>query len=248
MGGKNSISLRDLKILWGQSGNLCAICKTPLVESNENGAGFFVVGQAAHIEGEKPNSARYNSSMISVARNSHKNLILLCPTDHAKIDKDVEYYSVQKLHEIKKDHENWVRENLKANIPNITFIELEIVLRYISSADVSVIEDLSLVHPEEKVKKNKLSPEVDRLIRMGISQAGLVKDYFNRNIDIHFSDKIKSKFVEKYELLKATSLDGDAIFYNLLDFTSGNNRDIKIRTAALCVVAYFFERCDVFEK
>ncbi len=244
MSDKKPLSQPDLKVLWGRSGNFCAICKASLIESNEKGDHAFPVGEAAHIEGENPTSARYNLKMTDEARAAYENRILLCPTDHEKIDKNEGDYTTEKLHKIKKEHEAWVQESLMANMPNVTFAELEVVLKFLSSVDVSTIEDLGLVHPAEKIKKNKLSPDVDRLIRMGVSQAGLVRDYLNRNIDIGFSDRIKSKFVDQYESLKADGLDGDAIFYSLLEFSSGNSMDIKIKTAALCVVAYFFEQCE----
>jgi hypothetical protein len=42
-----------------------------------------------------------------------KNLILLCKEHHKCIDSDENYYTIEKLLEIKMNHENWVRDNLK---------------------------------------------------------------------------------------------------------------------------------------
>lgn len=247
MADKKQLHQPDLKILWGRSGNCCAICKAPLVEvSTANDP--VLIGEAAHIEGENKNSARYNEHMDDELRAAYGNRILLCPTDHSKIDKNEADYTVDGLHKIRNEHEEWVREALKAAMPNVTFAELQVVLQFISSVDVSGLMDLSLVHPEEKVKKNQLSPDVDRMIRLGISQAALVRDYINKNPDINFSGRIKSKFVEAYEALHREGLSGDEIFYSLLDFAAGNSRSMNTRTAALCVVAYFFEQCDIFEK
>jgi hypothetical protein len=83
---------------------------------------------------------------------------------------------------------------------------------------------------------------------MGVSQAGLVKNFLNSNLDLNFAERMRDKFVEKYKSLKQEGLDSDSIFYSLKEFASGNSSEIKIQTASLCVIAYFFERCDIFEK
>jgi hypothetical protein len=244
------ISPKTLKILWGRSGSRCAICKIAVVENSRTDGSPFVLGENAHIKGEKPGSARYDASMTDDQRNDCNNLVVLCPTDHSKIDKDenIKDYPVDGLQKIKTEHENWVQECIEKSIPSITFAELDVVLKYISTVDVSSVEDLALIHPEEKIKKNNLSSSIDRLIRMGVSQAGLVKNFLNSNLDLNFAERMRDKFVEKYKSLKQEGLDSDSIFYSLKEFASGNSSEIKIQTASLCVIAYFFERCDIFEK
>ena len=60
------------------------------------------IGEIAHIEGLNPDSPRYNPNMTNKERNSYVNLIILCPTCHTKIDKDPNYYTVEKLKQIPK--------------------------------------------------------------------------------------------------------------------------------------------------
>ena len=72
---KKSIPLKEIKVLWGLSYNNCAICKKPLIE--EGKTGDYPVGVQAHIEGENPNSARYNPDMSDEERYKTDNLILL---------------------------------------------------------------------------------------------------------------------------------------------------------------------------
>ena len=239
----------ELKILWARASGYCAMCKTRLVEEAQDGTPY-VLGESAHIYGDKPGSERYEISMSDEERNAYANRILLCPTDHTKIDKKSAAidYPVEALQQLKRDHEEWATRNLEAALPQLTFAELEIALKYIVNADLSTIEDLALIHPLEKIQKNQLSSAVDRLIRMGLSQGGLVREYFNRNFDIEFAERIRAGFIEKYNEFKAQSLEADVIFYDLVKFASGNSQDFKIHTAGLCLVCYFFEQCDIFEK
>jgi len=114
---------KDIKLLWGASGNCCVICQTQLShESSSSGAGF-PLGEQAHIVAEEPSGPRGNSPLSIRERNSYHNLILLCPNDHALIDRDVDAYPVERLYIIKSKHELWVRQALareKArNNPNL---------------------------------------------------------------------------------------------------------------------------------
>jgi hypothetical protein len=48
------ISDRTRKILWGRSGNRCALCRRELVEEGTAVDAESVVGDECHIIGEKP--------------------------------------------------------------------------------------------------------------------------------------------------------------------------------------------------
>jgi len=66
----------------------------------------------AHIVAETDTGPRANPAMPVVERNSYENLILLCPTDHSRVDGDVNTWTVPALHQIKQEHEKWVSERL----------------------------------------------------------------------------------------------------------------------------------------
>ncbi len=68
MSKKKEISKRDIKLLWGPSGNKCAICKTVITEKGETG-NPYPIGENAHIEGEKPKAVHYNPNMTDKQRN-----------------------------------------------------------------------------------------------------------------------------------------------------------------------------------
>lgn len=90
------------KRLFALSGNCCAFpnCKQNLVIENDK-----LIGVICHIEGENLGSARYNNSQTDAERNHFDNLIILCPTHHTFIDSDPITFTVEKLKEIKKNHE-----------------------------------------------------------------------------------------------------------------------------------------------
>lgn len=113
--GPKDITERDIKLLWGRAGNRCSFPKCPRELTIDSTAGDpSVVGEMAHIVGEKPSASRGNSVMHLALRNTYTNLILLCPTHHTIIDKAemVTDYPVEVLHEMKETHEAWVRERL----------------------------------------------------------------------------------------------------------------------------------------
>ena len=244
---KKTINPSQIKPLWGKSSGRCSICKVNLVQSTKKG-NEYQIGEMAHIEGEKPGSARYNANMTDEERNNYQNRILLCPTHHTIIDKDESEYTVEKLRQIKNEHEKWAEDSLRSHVPEITFAELEVIIKYLTSAAIPVEDNLTIVPPKEKMKKNNLSPGIGNLITMGLSQVRLVENYLNKHPDIQFAARLKAEFVSKFIDLKHKGLDSDALFYELLDFASNNSMEFKEKSAGLSVLAYFFERCDVFEE
>jgi hypothetical protein len=110
-----AIQPKDIKLLWGRSGNLCAICKRELTQDKNAVSSAFTLGEQAHIVGEKTNAPRGISSLSLKERNNYHNLILLCPTHHREIDENIEDYPVEKLHILKSQHELFVTESLSAN-------------------------------------------------------------------------------------------------------------------------------------
>jgi hypothetical protein len=244
---KNPINPSQIKLLWGKSFGRCAMCKLKLIKSMEDGKEYSV-GKMAHIQGENPGSARYNPNMTDEERSSYDNLILLCPTHHETIDKDEHQYTAEKLKKIKNEHEKWAEDSLRSHVPEITFAELEVIIKYLTSAAIPVEDNLTIVPPKEKMKKNNLSPGIGNLITMGLSQVRLVENYLNKHPDIQFAARLKAEFVSKFIDLKHKDFESDSLFYELLDFASNNSMEFKEKSAGLSVLAYFFERCDVFEE
>ncbi|MGE4546123.1 MAG: HNH endonuclease signature motif containing protein [Pedobacter sp.] len=110
------IKQKDIKILWGRSGNRCAICKTELTQDSSAVTASFTLGEQAHIVGDNPGSARSTSPLTAEQRDSYHNLILLCPTHHTEIDSNEPDWPVERIHQVKSEHELWVTETLSETI------------------------------------------------------------------------------------------------------------------------------------
>lgn len=93
----------DTKILWGRAGGRCSMpgCNEDLTILLSSGN--YVVGEMAHVIGNKPTAAR---GTAEGGPDTYDNLILLCPTHHTHIDKAPEgTYTIEMLHEWKRIHE-----------------------------------------------------------------------------------------------------------------------------------------------
>ncbi len=113
------ISQKDIKLLWGRSGNRCSICRQELTQNVTAKNSSFTLGEQAHIVGEKDSAARGKSSLSQKDRDSYHNLILLCPNDHSIIDKNEIDWPIEKLHQTKSEHELWVTETLSETVNHV---------------------------------------------------------------------------------------------------------------------------------
>lgn len=114
-----AISLKTHKILWGRSGNKCAICQNELiVDSSNSTEDPSIVGEEPHIIARKETFTRGDfDSTTQEQRDHYSNLILLCRNHHKQIDDQPEVFTVKRLHEIKSEHEAKVRSGwTKANL------------------------------------------------------------------------------------------------------------------------------------
>jgi len=99
------------RILSKRAGEKCSICGIGTCKPHSDEKSFVNLGEAAHIKGNKEGIYnRYDESMTDDERNDISNGIWLCNTCHKTIDSDDKSYTVDRLHVIKKEHENKVAE------------------------------------------------------------------------------------------------------------------------------------------
>ena len=96
-------SVATVKRLFAVSGNRCAFpgCALPLVDE----ASGKVTGRICHIRARSPEGLRYDPEQSEKKRHGFANLLLMCPLHHDVIDSDAETYTVERLLEIKTQHE-----------------------------------------------------------------------------------------------------------------------------------------------
>lgn len=249
----HDIGQKDWKILCAKSGNRCALpnCRAILVEDATKTDGASLIAEAAHIKGKKPDSPRHDASMTDEERDCYKNLILLCPSCHTKIDKQPNAYPVELLQQYKTEHEAWIIESTKNEVMNISFSELDIVTKHLISNQGIRSDSLILIPPKAKIAKNGLSNSIEQMVLIGMTQVKQVECFVEQitAIDSEFTNRLVNGFVLEYERLRNEERKkGDALFERLLEFSSAGSSDFKQRAAGLSVLVYLFEKCEVFEK
>lgn len=75
------------------------------------------IGEAAHIYGARPGSARYNPDLTDEQRSNISNGIWLCRTHAREIDGDEHKYPVELLHQWKQEHEQWIERDKPERFP-----------------------------------------------------------------------------------------------------------------------------------
>jgi hypothetical protein len=98
----------------------------------------------------------------------------------------------------------------------------------------------------EKLERNALSEECALLLRIGRRKGNLVETFFRKGSRPDLGERIAEAFRDRYAALKGLGLPADTIFKHLQDY-AGMNGEPKRQGAALAVLSYFFESCDIFE-
>lgn len=112
-----AISDKTRKILWGRSGNRCAICRRELVLDATTSDDESVVGEECHIVSGKVDGPRYDPAFPPERLDEYENLILLCRIHHKMIDDQCATYTAEMVRDRKATHETWVSSNLSERKP-----------------------------------------------------------------------------------------------------------------------------------
>lgn len=114
------IPLDNLKLLLARSGNQCAFsdCFHPIFDDNN-----LFIAQLCHIEAVSPKGQRYTPNKTNEEINSIDNLLFLCYRHH-KVTDNVGLYTVERLKEIKANHESKFKEH-SYDYPKEVLINLE---------------------------------------------------------------------------------------------------------------------------
>lgn len=239
-------------ILAFRSGGVCAYpsCGKELTYEAVAGSDTYV-GEACHIQGEKPKAARYNPDMTDLERDAVENLIYMCANDHTIIDNVVEDWPTEKLIALKVAHEARVRSLMEEGFASIAFPELEKAIAWVSSQAPTITSgDFALIPPEAKIKKNQLCDGARQVIAAGLSGRKTVSQYVQAETqsDTDFPVRLKSGFLAHYYKLRSEGHQGDVLFEMMCGFAQRGCKTQAERTAGVAVLVYLFEICDVFDK
>ena len=98
----------------------------------------------------------------------------------------------------------------------------------------------------QKLEKNDLSAEVADILRMGRRKVRLVETYFQKTGPVELGEKIAEAFRKQYAYLKSLELTADQVFMHLQKY-AGVHGEPRRQAAAMAVLAYLFDSCDIFE-
>ena len=245
-----SYTERTIKLLFGRSA-FCAFpgCRTALTDRAANGRDL-VVGQIAHIAGLEPGAARHDETMTPAGRNAYENLILLCPTHHlAYVDAAPDAYPLETVRSWKSAQERWWDAKLRAEMPLVGFDELGVVMKAIAAAPGFPTRDLRVLPPAVKMARNDLTPSCG--VAMGLVKVPEVVELLQKfsELDSAFPERLRAGFALEYaRLVSEEKLRGDDLFFALRIFAARQSADPRMQDAALAVLSYLFEACEIFEK
>lgn len=132
---------------------------------------------------------------------------------------------------------------------SIGFDEIRIVLEDIAAREMPANNPVMVVD-SGKLSANRLSGSVQALLTAGMAKAPLVKQFFDEWHSPTYGERMAKAFAERYTELKSITphLHPNEIFDKLQQWTGGEKQTSSAKLAAvLSVLAYFFERCDIFE-
>lgn len=98
----------------------------------------------------------------------------------------------------------------------------------------------------DKLARNELSEEAAALLTVGRRKEALVDSYFRTHPQPDLGERIAESFRRRYASLRDQGMSPDDVFAHLQQY-AGSDTQPKRQGAALAVLSYFFERCDIFE-
>lgn len=146
------------------------------------------------------------------------------------------------------------------SIPNVDFSVLGEVIRHVLENPIPISKESILSAPDftEKIEFNGLSAPVGHLLHSAGRQIEAVNDFFSLNSNFakqELRNKLNALYMESKKSFasKARTLEfGDLVFFDLLRRMVPFKSTISIsianaQNAALVVMGFYFESCDVFE-
>lgn len=199
------------KLLWGRSGNRCAICKRELVFEATPSDDESVIGDECHIVSGQLGGPRHNPSFSKDEIDSYKNIILLCKLHHKMIDDQHDTYTSEILLQMKANHEKWVKEKLSetaepkpVRIKRIKDKIPEYLIRLTTGKEI-----LNLVEGGDAFSFGHDELESQQEVELVGGFLQIVRDWGDLGLDLDPHDKVRIGF----DLTKTLRELEDAGFY-----------------------------------
>ncbi len=127
------------------------------------------------------------------------------------------------------------------------FKDIQVVLESLAGKAISSNATVKDV-PPSKIEANDLSESVAILVKNGMAKAPLVSAFIEAWHDETLGERLAVAFREEYRRLRG-QLHPNLMFSDLQTWVGGSQRGTaEHEMAVLAVLAYYFERCDIFEE
>jgi ABC-3C protein len=134
------------------------------------------------------------------------------------------------------------------DVVSIRLEDVKPLLDHIAIQPEQLVTDVRSV-PAAKLQHNQLSPAVATLLKAGMARSEIVKKYLRGLAGQTLYDRFAASFRARYGNLKAEGRPSDDLFLGLQKFVAGEDfPSPSHQAAALAVLAFFFEACEIFER
>ena len=180
--------------------------------------------------------------------------------------------SIQLLDDLRKDHphvtiEVWTEPKLqelaaalplsaqqalfghapsKTGVETLMLEDLKPVIDALQRTDTVPGEEPLTPPSVDKLARNALSDDAAALLKLGRRKEAMVETWFSKSPNAELGERIAEAFRRRYAELKVNGRPPDGIFTHLQQY-AGMGGEPARQSAALAVLSYFFERCDIFE-
>lgn len=174
--------------------------------------------------------------------------------------KDIKFSQMGLRHiwrEIMQLRKEEVEDLLRCEIPiesatyGIGMEELAPLLSYLkenripSSTSPQAIDEVS----ENKLDYNYLDPDSRRQLVEAMKYTPLVKRYYTKTADDNEAEEVATGFSTYYRIVHSEWTDAEDVLWQLEMYVLGNqSQPPQIERCAWIILAYFFERCYIFEE
>jgi hypothetical protein len=162
-------------------GGACSVCHAATTGPHSDPARSVNVGEGAHISGEKPAAARYDSALSEEYVSSAQNGIWVCRSCHKKIDDDAVRYTVAHLNQIKAEAETnadlAVGVAMPTDDPMRTLLSTVEGIASAHKAAVGAMQDADVRHVTDRIMS---FPPETRLPHVGGYLLGISADLYGR--------------------------------------------------------------------
>lgn len=203
-----AISARTKTIVWSKAGARCSFadCRQHLIDEPQEGSATLL-GELAHIVAQRPDGPRGDQAPPGGDIDGAPNLVLLCPTHHTLIDSQTAQFTVERLLQMKADHESWVLDTLSPRDKYLRDSESEpLISEDVHSTLLPVLGYPKFVYAAtctetEAHVRSMLAPPAARAVMLPyIVRSRQLFTFFNlRAEDSPFHDVIDRGSVERHE-------------------------------------------------